>query len=72
MSDIYAVVPLSPTSPGAGTKLPVNDLENVVAYNGANQAISITVVYNNITFVQTFTRDGAGNVTNISPWIEQP
>lgn len=49
--------------------LPINDLEQVLAYSGGNIS-TITVQYQGITYVQTFSYSGA-DVTDISQWTPQ-
>jgi hypothetical protein len=51
--------------------LPLDNLEQVIGYSGGKPS-TFTVVYQGITYVQTFTRDGSGNVTVISQWVPQP
>lgn len=52
-----------------GVALPIDDLELAFEYDGAFVS-SITVVYNENTYVQTITNDGT-NITNISQWTLQ-
>jgi len=61
----------APDTNGKSYQLDLDNLEQVFAYNGSNQLITITVVYAGITFVQTFTRDGSGNVTDVSRFVPQ-
>lgn len=48
--------------------LPLDSLNQVFTYDG-DFIETITVVYNGITFVQTFVNDGT-NITNISQFKE--
>jgi hypothetical protein len=49
-------------------ELPLGSLDQVFTYDGTFVE-TITVVYGNVTFVQTFTNDGT-NITNISAFRE--
>lgn len=49
--------------------IPLNDLAQAFAYDG-NFLETITVVYQGITFIQTFTNDGV-DITNISQFVPQ-
>lgn len=51
--------------------LPLNSMEQIFGYDGSNRVITITVNFNGVDVVQTLTRNGSGNVINISPWIPQ-
>ena len=51
-----------------GVQLPLDSLAQTFAYNGSDQLTSIVVVYNNITYTQTFIWTGT-LLTNISGWI---
>jgi len=53
-----------------GTPIPLNNLEMDFTYDG-DFVETITVEYQGVTYVQTFTNDGT-NITNISQWVEQP
>lgn len=54
-----------------GQAIPVNDLAQEFTRDADGNVESITVVYQAITYVQTFTyTDGA--VTDISQWTAQP
>ncbi len=53
-------------------ELPLEALEMAFTLNGSEQVTAITVVFNGVTYIQTFTLDGSGNVTNISQWVPQP
>lgn len=55
-------------SPGS-IQLPISDLAQVLTYSG-NFISTITVVYQDVTYVQTFTNDGT-NITDISQWVPQ-
>lgn len=62
--------------------LPDTDLEQQLTLDSSGNVTSISVVYwgkpstiqtiNNVTYTQTFTRNGSGIVTNISQWVPQP
>lgn len=60
-----------------GTQLPLSSLPVVFGLDGSGNVISMRVVYPSVQtnmdriFLQTFTRDGSGNVTNISQWVAQ-
>jgi len=58
---------VSPTKPSI--QLPVDDLDQVFAYDAGNVS-TITVVYQGVTYVQTFTYAGS-NVIEISQWTPQ-
>jgi hypothetical protein len=53
-----------------GKLLPIDSLEQTFAYTGSDLT-SISVTYAGFTYVQTFTYD-AGNLTNVSQWVQQP
>lgn len=53
-----------------GIQLPISDLAQAVGYTGSN-ATTFTVVYQGVTYVQTFTYSGS-TVTNFSQWVPQP
>jgi hypothetical protein len=53
-----------------GIQLPISDLEQVFTYSGSDIA-SITVVYEGVTYVQTFTYVD-GNLIVDSQWVPQP
>ncbi len=61
----------APDSNGVSYALPLANLPQAFGYDGSNDLITITVVFQSITFIQTFTRDGGGRVTNISRFIPQ-
>lgn len=50
-----------------GVALPIDNLAKVFAYSGAFLS-TITVVYNGITYVQTYTNNGA-QLTSESQWV---
>lgn len=52
------------------TQLPVNDLAVLMGYGGT-YVVTLTVVYQGVTYIQTITRDGSGNATAISQWVPQ-
>ena len=52
-----------------GTPLPLGDLPELIAYDGAFVS-TITVQYYGNTYIQTFTNNGT-NITNISGWVLQ-
>jgi hypothetical protein len=52
-----------------GVQLPLSDLNTIITYSAGFPA-TITVVYDGITYISTFTNNGA-NVTAISPYIAQ-
>jgi len=60
-----------------GTQLPLASLPTALGLDGSGNVTTMTVVYASIqtnadrTFIQTFTRDGGGKVTNISRWVAQ-
>ncbi len=50
-----------------GVGVPVRDLAAAITYDGTFVS-TITVVYNDVTYVQTLTNDGS-NITEISQWV---
>ncbi len=60
-----------------GTQLPLASLPTAIGLDGSGNVITMTVIYPsvqtnaNTVFVQTFTRNGSGDVTNISRWVAQ-
>jgi len=52
-----------------GAMLPLDSIEQDIAYAGSNIS-TITVVYQGNTYVQTFAYTGL-NLTDISGWIKQ-
>lgn len=50
-------------------QLPLGDLAQTFAYTGGFLH-TITVVYQGVTYVQTFTNNGT-NITGISVWVAQ-
>lgn len=52
-----------------GTRLPLDNLQQTLNYT-SGVITSISVVYNGITFLQTFTRTG-NVITSISRWVPQ-
>ena len=52
-----------------GRLLPLESLEMDFTYDG-DFPETITVTYDDIDYVQTFTNDGT-NITNISKWVAQ-
>lgn len=52
-----------------GAAIPLDSLPQNFAYTGGFVS-TITVVYQGITYVQTFTNDGT-NITAISGWVPQ-
>jgi hypothetical protein len=52
-----------------GAMLPLDSLQTQIVYSG-DFVSTITVVYQGITYVQTFLNDGT-NITSISGWIAQ-
>lgn len=55
---------------GGIPQLPADDLEQTLTYNGSGQVLTRTVVYKDVTYVQTLTYTG-NDCTNISAWIAQ-
>lgn len=57
---------------GAGimVALPVPNLNQEFEYDGSGNLITITVVYQTETYIQTLTWEG-GNMTNITPFVVQ-
>lgn len=53
-----------------GANLPLESLETSFTYNG-DLVTSISVVYDNVTYIQTLTYAN-DNVVNISQWEAQP
>jgi hypothetical protein len=53
-----------------GTILPLASLAQAMAYNGSNQLLTITVVFNSKTYVQTYTYT-SNNLTGISVFVKQ-
>lgn len=53
-------------------QLPINDLATQLTLNGNGDVIALTVIYQTITYIQTITRNGNGDATNISQWVSQP
>jgi len=51
-------------------QLPVDDLAKVLTYDG-DFVETMTVVYQGVTYVKTYTNDGT-NITAISVWEAQP
>lgn len=68
MSD--TVTPASLSDGREIVKLPLDSLAMAISYTGLD-ATAFTVVYQSITYIQTLTYDGDGNVINISQWIPQ-
>ena len=60
-----------------GTQLPLASLATALGLDGDGNVVTMAVVYASIqtgadrTFIQTFTRNGGGIVTNISGWVAQ-
>ncbi len=54
---------------GGGVQIPLESLAQTFVYVG-NFLSTITIVYNNITYIQTFTNNGT-NITAISQWVPQ-
>jgi hypothetical protein len=52
-----------------GVALPIDNLAQTITYSG-NLVATITVVYNGITYVKTYTNNGT-NITAISQWVAQ-
>lgn len=52
-----------------GVGLPINNLAVAITYDGSFVS-TLTVVYNAITYVQTFLNDGT-DITHISQWEPQ-
>lgn len=67
MSDIVQTKYVSASKPSV--QLPVGNLVQTFGYDGAKVS-TITVTYQDVTYVQTFTYDG-DNVTEISQWTPQ-
>ncbi len=57
------------TATNNGASIPLDSLPQTFAYSGSFVS-TITVVYQGITYVQTFTNDGT-NITAISGWVPQ-
>jgi hypothetical protein len=53
-----------------GAQIPVNDLAVTLGYT-AGFVTTQTVAYQGVTYVQTFARDGSGNILSVSQWIPQ-
>ena len=53
-----------------GAELQLDSLAQTMAFNASNNISTITVVFNNNTYVQTYTYTGA-LLTNISGWVKQ-
>lgn len=51
--------------------LPISDLEQVFSYDEDGNVSTISVVYEQVTYVQTFTY-GDDGVASISQWVPQP
>lgn len=51
-------------------QLPIDDLAKVLTYDGDFIA-TMSVVYQGVTYVKTYTNDGT-NITDISVWEAQP
>lgn len=52
--------------------MPVNSLDQVFDYDGDNNALSNTVEYQGITYVQSYIRDGDNNVVEVTQYIPVP
>lgn len=68
LTPIYAWADCTVTASN-GKTLPLCSLENTFAFTGT-QVQTISVTYQGVTYVQTFTYAG-GNVATISSWIAQ-
>lgn len=53
-----------------GASFDLDSVAQTLAYDGSNKLTSITVVYRNNTYKQTYTYT-AGNLTSISQWTLQ-
>lgn len=60
----------SATLNGQAWDLPLDSLQQSIGWSGGFVS-TITVVYQGVTFIQTFTNDGT-NIIAISQWIPQP
>lgn len=56
-------------APGS-IQLPISDLAQTFAYDSNGFPITCTVVYQDTTYVQTFTNNSI-QVTNVSQWVPQ-
>lgn len=54
-----------------GVDLPIDNLEQNFTYNGSGLVETISVEYQTIEYIQTFTYAGS-KVTEISQWVAQP
>jgi hypothetical protein len=54
-----------------GVNIPLADVPQAFTYDGNDNVTTITVVYRDKTYIQTFTYAG-NNVTNITRWEVQP
>lgn len=52
-----------------GAMIPLSSVAQEIAYDG-DFVSTITLVYQNETYVQTFTNDGT-HITDISGWVKQ-
>lgn len=66
MAEVLNVI----NSQGVMVQLPLANLTQVFGYDGSNNLVTITVEYQNETYVQTLTWTG-GNMTNITPFEVQ-
>lgn len=60
---------MSTVTASNGVELQINALEQIFTWDGSIIS-TITVVYNSITYIQTFSNDGT-NITDISQWVAQ-
>jgi len=60
---------MSTVTASNGVELQINALEQTFTWDGSIIS-TITVVYNSITYIQTFSNDGT-NITDISQWVAQ-
>ncbi len=60
---------MSTVTASNGVELQINALEQTLEWDGSIIS-TITVVYNSITYIQTFLNDGT-NITDISQWVAQ-
>jgi len=54
-----------------GKELQIDSLSPVLAYNASNLLSTITVTAFGNTYVQTYTYNAGGLLTNISVWVRQ-
>lgn len=54
-----------------GTLLDIDSLPQRLHYDGSSNVDYVEVSLGAVTYRQTFTRDGSGNITDVSQWVKQ-